>query len=255
MYQRLHYLFLVFCFIKREVCMKVSPYVEWLTLRALVKENNKQLSSKIAKECGIKSEEFSYNFRSIAENFMTFDKVAYEKYKSLPKNKTWLNHLSSDDLFCLYNYQNKILNVSHLFDIDSIAFCLINSNMNFFEKKLDFTGKPKMEKEDKKGNRPKFSEELVKEVLTNNAEKRAEVIEMYYEKKIPLDKVFDKKIGFNLGKYQNIVRSEVEKREQERQTRETMEKIKRENPYLPGFIEEIEKNNNSGNPYERELEI
>ncbi len=235
--------------------MKVSPYVEWLVLRALVKENNKELSSKIAKQNGIKSEGFSYNFRSIAENFMMFDNVAYAKYKNLPKNKTWLNHLSSDDLFCFFNFQNKILSVNHLFDIDSISFCLINSNMNFFEKKLDFTGKPKREKNDKKGRRPDVSEELVKEILADNAEKRAEIVEMYYEKKIPIEKQFDKKLGFNLGRYQDIVKNEVEKREEERQTRETMEKIKKANPYLPGFMEEIEKNENNGNPYEKEFEL
>ena len=226
---------------------KISPYVEWLTLRKLVKDNNKELSSRFAKEFNNKKEEYSYCFRSIAENFMNFDDDALEIYKNL-NQKNWINHLSSDDLFTYFNYQNKILSANYLFDIDSVAYKAIYSMSLFIEKKLSFKGKPQRQECDKKQNRPGFSNRLAVEVLTNNTEKFSDIVELYKNEEIPFEDKFDKSSGFNLGKYQLVVKEnvkireairkqeELEKLEQERKTRETAEEEDKQ-PYLPGFEE------------------
>lgn len=215
--------------------MKISPYVEWLVLRALVRDNNKELSSRIYKQNSKNADSLSYGFRVLGDNFLYPDKEAHEKYNNELNCSDWLNKLSSKDLFSFYNYQNKILSWKSLLDIDMVAFNVMYNEMKYFNQKIEFSGRPPKQECDKKGIRPKFESTLATIVLANNVERCCDEYERKIGEQVKDYEIFDPKKGFNLGGYQLLTAGKIAIREKYKQTQETKEKEDNLQPFLPGF--------------------
>ncbi len=233
--------------------MKISPYVEWLVLRALVRDNNKELRSRIYWQNGKSADSLSYGFRVLGDNFLYPDKEAHEKYTDELDCNNWLNKLSSKDLFSFYNYQNKILSRRSLLDIDTVAFSVMYNEMKYLDKTIEFSGQPPKQECDQKGTRPKFEPTLATIVLANNVERCCDEYERKTEKQVKDDEIFDPKKGFNLGGYQLLTAGKIAIREKYKQTEKTEDKENDLQPFLPGFEDLKEPEYNYTNQYETEI--
>lgn len=235
--------------------MEISPYVEWLVLRALVKDNNKELRSRIYWQNGKDPDAVSYGFRVIGDNFLYPDADAHEKYVNELDYNNWLNKLSNKDLFSFYNYQNKILNRRSILDIDTVAFNVMYNEMKYIDKKIEFSGQPPKEEKDKKGTRPKFESTLATIVLANNVERCCDEYENFTGKKVLDNEIFDPKKGFNLGGYQLLTAGKIAIREKYKKTQETKETENDLQPLLPGFEDFKTPHYDYKKQYETEIEF
>lgn len=184
-----------------------TPYQEWLAIRYLVKENNKEIRLKAYATNHCDNESIRDAYRFIAEYYFHNDNNAFEIYKDKCENN-WMNDLSAHDLFRLYNYQNKILEKENFYigNFESICFFVNRDEMKFFDDKIDFTGKPPKTEDDKKQIKINYDEiltDLVEDTYQKFLEKSIKNTDL--QKDFRSTDIFDKKIGFNLGVFQEKV--------------------------------------------------
>lgn len=233
---------------ENELEIKISPCMMWAVLRELIKNNNKILSSRFAREFGAGPKEYSFYFSTMAESFLDKDKDAIEIYKTIGK-RDWLDFLSTEDLFAYFNYQNKVLSSEYLHDILTVASNSAGYMGLFVVPKIYLDNANKQDISEKQFKKC-FNNKMAIDVLLYEAEQIGEVAEAYYGKKIPVEKMFDRLHGFNLGGYQDVVmenfkiREEIvrKKEEQERKICEIVER-KNEQQDLPGINETFEEKN------------
>ena len=227
----------------------LTPYQEWLVLRRLVKDNNLSIrySALMSK---INVEDLPEVYKTIGENFVCKDNEAVLIYEDYCK-KDWIDKLSRNDLFKLYNFQNKILKMSNnrftLSGLDYFSFIVSNNYMDIFENKVEFTGKPKKQANDNKDFSDDFEDNIIKTLVSNYKRVCCEYEKYHEENKVDID-LIENLNGFEFGKYNEEVKKVLNRqREEERKKQELEERKKNETPIFPEFEEffkEYDKKNN-----------
>lgn len=227
----------------------LTPYQEWLVLRRLVKNNNLSIrfSALMSK---INVEDLPEVYKTIGENFVCKDSDAVLIYEDYCK-KDWIDKLSRNDLFKLYNFQNKILKMSNnrftLSGLDYFSFIVSNNYMDIFGNKIEFTGKPQKQDKDNKHFIDDFEYNIIKTLVSNYERTCSEYENSHEGNKLKIIPIGDLN-GFEFGKNNEEVKKVLNRqREEERKKQELEERKKSETPIFPEFEEffkEYDKKNN-----------
>ena len=234
----------------------LTPYQEWLVLRRLVKENNESIRFYALKS-NLDIDDLPEVYKSIGENFMCKDNDAMLIYEDKCK-KNWIDCLSRNDLFKLFNFQNKVLKMSKerfiTADFDYFGFFVANNCMDYFDDKIEFSGKPNKQEKDNRIFSDTFEDNIVSALQSNYERVCSEYKKNNNASNIDIESIGDLK-GFEFRNYNNLVKKSLyKKKEEELKKQESEKKKMNETPIFPEFEEFFKKNQNTRyNFYEEEF--